>query len=239
MENRKYKVSRDNIYVGEVVRTDKIYRYEEDSDFYEGDSDFFGTKPGQLDTGSWSSYRSMLFVPNEENLSNDLLYRSPNYPILNVTDDETCLGLGEKSIVIKDACNLAALLEYFGYNKDLTFEDIIRIRKTFFTGSFAKDNCELFGWKEIKPEDWTYYQNGVKITDSKKLKRRIAQERKSQQAGNRSFIGISERVLSREYWDVLDKMGDNDLTHAIEWNEKINAFTPDKQEGTVKKLRRF
>ena len=105
MENRKYKVCRDNIYVGEVVRTDAIFRYE-------GDSDFLCTKPGQLDIESWFSYRSMLFVPNEEKLSNDLLYKSPNYPILNITDDEICLGLREKSIVIKDACNLAILLEY-------------------------------------------------------------------------------------------------------------------------------
>lgn len=181
----------------------------------------------------------MLFVPNEEKLSNDLLYRSPRYPILNVTDDETCLKLGEESIVIKDAFNLATLLEYFGYNKDLTFEDIMRIRKTFFTGRFARDNCELFGWKEIKPEDWTYYKNGVEITDPKELKRRIAQERKSQQAGHRSFTGISESVLPREYWDVLDEMGDNDLMDAIVCHEKVNAFTPHKQEGPVKKLKRF
>lgn len=232
MENKKYKVNRDNIYVGEVVRTDRIYRYE-------GDTDFFRTKPGQLDTGSWFPYRSMLFIPNKEKLSNDLLYRSPSYPILNITDDETCLGLGEKSIVIKDACNLAALLEYFGYNKDLTFEDIMRIRKIFFTGRFAKDNCELFGWKESKPEDYTYYENGVEVTDPKELKRRIAQERRSQQAGHRSFTGVFESVLPREYWDVLDKMGDNDLMHAIEWHEKMNAFTPHKQEGPVKKLTRF
>ena len=104
MENKKYVVCRDNIYVGEVVRTDSIYRYD-------GDHDFFKTKPGQLSTSSWRSYRSMLFVPNEDKLSNDLLYRSPNYPILNVTDDETCLNLGKNSLVIKDACNLAALLE--------------------------------------------------------------------------------------------------------------------------------
>lgn len=181
----------------------------------------------------------MLFIPNEEKLSNDLLYQSPSYPILNVTDDETCLSLGKKSIVIKDACNLAALLEYFGYNKDLTFEDIMRIRKIFFTGRFAKDHCELFGWKESKPEDYTYYKNGVEVTDPKELKRRIAQERRSQQAGHRSFIGVSESVLPREYWDVLDKMGDNDLMHAIEWHEKMNAFAPHKLEGLVKKLTRF
>ncbi len=232
MENRKYKVRRDNIYVGEVVRTDSIYRYERDTDLLR-------TKPGQLNTGSWFSYRSMLFVPNEKKLSNDLLYRSPNYPILNVTDDETCLGLGEKSIVIKDACNLAALLEYFGYNKDLTFEDIMRIRKTFFTGKFAMDNCELFGWKEIQPEDWTYYKKGIKIIDPEELKRIIAQEIRVQQAGHRLFTGIPESVLPREYFDVLDKMGDNDLMHALKRHEKMNTFAPHKQEGPVKKLTRF
>ena len=42
----------------------------------------------------------------------------------------------------------------FGYDKILTFEDIMRIRKTFLTGIFAEVNCELFGWKEDKPEDY-------------------------------------------------------------------------------------
>lgn len=232
MENRKYNVSRDNIYVGEVVRTGSIYRYE-------GDTELFRTKSGQLSADRWFSYRSMLFVPNEEKLSNDLLYRSPSYPILNVTDDETCLGLGEKSIVIKDACNLAALLEYFGYNKNLTYEDIMRIRKTFFTGRFAKDNCELFGWKEIMAEDVTFYAYGKEVTDPKELKRRRRQFRAEQAAGHRSFSGISESILPREYWDVLDDRGDNTLMDAIQWHEKMDAFAPHKQEVSVKKLKRF
>lgn len=232
MENRKYKVCRDNIYVGEVVRTDHIYRYE-------GDSDFFGTKPGQLLTDSWFSYRSMLFVPNEKKLSDDLLYRSPSYPILNVTDDESCLGLGEKSIVIKDACNLALLLEYFGYSEYLTFEDIMKIRKTFFTGKFAQDNCELFGWKETMAEDVTFYVNGNEVTEPKELERRRNQFRADQAAGHRSFSGISESVLPREYWDVLDDRGDKSLMDAIELHEKMNAFLPHKQEGPIKKLKRF
>lgn len=216
MESRKYSVSRDNVYVGEVVETDRIYRYE-------GDTNLFRTKPGQLSTGSWFSYRSILFVPNEERLSNDLLYRSPNYPILNVTDDDTCLSLGEKSIVIKDACNLAALLEYFKYSKDLTYQDIIRIKKTFLNGSFAMDNCELFGYKETKPEDYIYCENGVEITDIKELKRRISQQK---QTGSRSFSGISESILPEEYWDVLN-------------NHTIDSFNPHKQEGAIRKLTRF
>ena len=233
MENKKYVVCRDNIYVGEVVRTDSIYRYE-------GDDNFFRTKPGQLSTGSWKSYRSMLFVPNENKLSNDLLYRSPNYPILNVTNDETCLNLRENSIVIKDACNLAALLEYFGYKKDLTFEDIMKIRKIFFTGRFAKDHCQLFGLRETMAEDVTFYANGEEVTNPKELERRRRQFRAEQQVGHRMFSGVSESPLPREYWDVLDDRGDNTLIDVIErWDEKINAFAPHKQEGPIKKLTRF
>lgn len=231
MENRKYKVSRDNIFVGKVVKIGRIYRYKRETDS-------FHTKPDQLYTRSWFPYRSMLFVPNEEKLSNDLLYKTPSYPILNVTDDETYLDLEEESIVIKDACNLAELLEYFGYNKNLTYEDIMRIRKTFFTGRFAKNNCELFGWKEIKPEDWWKYDN--EIIDSKKLKTRRALEGIYHRlAGHRAFKHVDESVLPPEYWAFLDKMGDNDLIYAIKWHEKMNAFTPHKQEGPVKKLTRF
>ncbi len=233
MENKKYVVCRDNVYVGEVVRTDRIFRYK-------GDDSFFRTKAGKLSTDFWKSYRSMLFVPNEDKLSNDLLYRSPNYPILNVTDDETCLNLRENSIVIKDACNLAALLEYFGYEKELTYEDIMKIRKTFFTGRFAKDNCQLFGWKEIMAEDVTFYVNGEEVTDSRELERRRRKFRAEQQAGYRTFSGVSKSPLSREYWDVLDDRGDNTLMDIIErWDEKMNAFAPHKQEGPVKKLKRF
>ena len=158
MENRKYIVCRDDIYVGEVVKTNSIYRYE-------GDKDFLNTKPGQLAISCWRSYRSMLFVPNESRLSNDLLYSSPNYPILNITDDDICLNLKGDNIIIRDACNLAELLEYFGYKKDLTFEDIVKIRKTFFTGRFSKDNCQLFGYKEIMAEDVTFYEGNKVVTD--------------------------------------------------------------------------
>lgn len=232
MEKRNYKVNRDKVFVGELVRTDRIYRYE-------GERNLFRTKPGQLDTGSWFSYRSMLFVPNEDKLADDLLYRSPNYPALNITDDDVCLNLGEKSIVVKDVCNLAELLEYFGYSKELTYEDIVKIRKTFFTGRFAMDHCELFGWKETKPEDYTYYSNGIQITDPKELKKAIERERRSQQAGHRSFTGISDTVLSRDYWDVLDHLGDKTLADSIIFHEKMDAFSPHKEEGKVKKLSRF
>jgi len=233
MENRKYVVHRDEIYVGEVVRTNRIYSYQ-------GESKLFRDISGRLDTGSWKSYRSMLFVPNEDKWSNDLLYQSPNYPILNVTDDETCLNLREDNIVIRDACNLAALLEYFGYKKDLTYEDIMKIRKTFFTGNFVKKNCEVFGYKEIMAEDLTFYVKGEKVTNPIAIAKRKMQYRLDQLAGHRMFSGVSDSPLPSEYWDVLDDRGDNALVDVIKCkDEKINAFAPHRSEGPVRRLKKF
>ena len=177
--------------------------------------------------------RSMLFVPNEDNLSNDLLYRTPNYPILNVTDDETCLNLGENSIVIKDACNLAALLEYFGYKKDLTYEDIMKIRKTFFTGRFGKDNSKLFGMEEFIPS--RFMQN---VTDPDK---RYELYKKSVRLGSeRHFGSIPTNELPRELMNILDNRGNNSLIDRIcGFDEKINAFTPHQEEGPVKRLKKL
>lgn len=231
MENKKYVVCRDDIYVGEVVRTDSIsYCYNKNNYDYMT----LGI------TGPYKSYRSMLFVPNEVNLANDLLYRSPNYPVLKVTEDQLCLKFGENTIIIKNACNLAALLEYFGYKKDLTFKDIMKIRKTFFTGRFAKDNCELFGYKETMAEDVTFYDlDGEVVTDPLELKIRRNIFKSRQRAGHRMFSSVGEGPLPKEYFDVLNQRGNNSLRDIAEgFSEKTNAFTPHKEEGPVKRLKR-
>ena len=232
MENRKYVVNRDDIYVGEVVRTERIYCFE-------GNNAYFGVNSGQLHPSGWYNYRSMLFVPDEDGFSNDLLYKSPNYPVLNITDDETCLNLGEDVIVVAGAYSMSPLLEYFGYKKDLSYDDIMKIRKTFFNGSFAKDNCELFGWKETMAEDVIFYKNGVKIEDPRELERLRKDYRRKQRAGHRSFVLTGDGPLDEDYWHVLDDRGDNTLLESIQWREKINAFMPHASEGKIKRLSRF
>lgn len=162
----------------------------------------FNLKAGQLDVGVWKSYRSILFVPNEENLADDLLYKSPNYPVLNVTDDEKCLNLNGKNIVIRNSYNLALLLEYFNYKKDLTIEDVINIRKTFFTGRFGMDNSKLFGMQEFIPSSFKAYKNGIEIQDEKE---RYELYKKSLNLGSeRQFGSIANNVLPRELMDILD-----------------------------------
>lgn len=137
MRSKEYKVKRDDVYVGSVIKTGDIYRWT-------GTMDHHHTKHGQLYAPFYKHYRSMLFVPDDNNRANDLLYRSKRYPVLNITDDETCLNAGKDSVVIQNATNISELLKYYGYDEILTYEDILEIRKYFFTGHFVKENEELF-----------------------------------------------------------------------------------------------
>ncbi len=231
MQDKNYTVKRKDIYVGELVRTSYINGAYENDDEHDC-----------LTVSEWFPIRSMLFVPDEKNWSNDLLYQSPNYPILNMTDNDTCLNLGHKALIIKDACGLEPLLEYFGYPEKLTYKDIIKIRKTFFTGKFAREHCELFGYKEMQPEDATYYTgNFEEVTDLVKLKLLIMKEKMAQLQGHRQFGCLGGKYpLPRYYFDLLDqKMGDKTLLEFLR-NPigKVNAFVPVRNEGPVRKLRR-
>jgi len=234
MENKNYKVKRDNIYVGAVVKSNKIFRVT-------SNNNLFNEKIGQLvSLGAYWNYRSMLFIPNEKKLANDLLFNSPCYPIINFTDDEFCLSLEEDSIIIKKACNLSQLLKYFGYGEELTYEDILKIRKTFFTGKFAKENCRLFGWEEKRPEELVYYNDGVVVTDPRELKKLIEKEKEARRNGKRQFFEMTDSILPKEYWDILDSLGDASLMESLcSYGVKRNAFAPHKEEGPIKKLTRL
>lgn len=200
----------------------------------------FRTKPGELNTSAWFSYRSMLFVPDENRMSNDLLYKSPNYPVLNITNDDTCLNLGKNSVVIRDICNLEKLLEYFGFNQELTFEDIIKIKQTFFTRSFVENNCYLFGLKEVMAENITFYNNNRIITDPLEIEKRKRDFRYRQLSGHRLFTSIPEKILPEDYWDVLIGRGEDIEIYTnylfLKMKNMKNAFTPHPDEGRIRKL---
>lgn len=168
MKDTNYVVNRDDIYVGLVVKSDTFRRYFD----------------GNINTGSYEILRSILFVLNENNYSEDLLYNSENYPVLNFTDENVCLNLDINSIVVKKVLCLAPILKYFGYKEKLNYKDVIEIKKKFLNGKFTINNCELFGYVEIN-------------SNLNKL------------LGNRKFyIGNFEPVFSRKYWELIDMYGE-------------------------------
>lgn len=224
MINKNYKVNRDNIFVGTLVETDRIYRRRNTT---------------KLSIKDWFNCRNMLFIVDEKGHSNDLLYKSPSYPILNITSNREILKLKDTKLVIKDACNLASLLEYFNFNEKLTYQDIVKIRNTFFTGHFAMDNAELFGYKEDDPINNTYYKNGEKVTNPRKIKRIVNKKLRERTNGIVTFYKTGEGILSEEYWTALDerdKFKVSDLLHGRAG--RIDSFKPSVGEDQIKKLRR-
>jgi len=222
MKDKNYVVSRDNIYVGKVIKTRCIYNS-------------CNLEKEELEVGSYSYYRNMMFIPTEKNFSEDLFYNSPNYPILNMTDEEYCLGL-TNSTIIKKAYNLNELLKALNYKEELTYEDLIKIRNEIFNFQFLKDNCSLFGYKIVRPENWTYIKNGEKITDPKQIKKCIAKEKKKQKQGDVTFHSIKDSSLPQlphEYWDLLYNLSCQSTA------EIKKAFTPSKNEGKIKKLTKY
>lgn len=233
MHSKNYTVCRDEIYVGQVVRTSNIYRSK------------IGEKDTKLEVGNYRLYRSILFVPDniivpeQKTIALDLLYNSPDYPILNVTEDDICLNLEKNSVVIKDAYNLSQLLQYFDYNKLLDYKDILEIRKKFFDGKFVYENCELFGMKEIFPEGLSFYSDGEEIIDPNELKRLRNEFKINQKLKDRTFTVLSESPLPKQCGEVLTKLSDGTIKNYTKHNDKkIDAFKPSKEEK-VKKLSRF
>lgn len=151
MKNTSYVVRRENIYVGQVIKLkNRLYRYENGVASYEVvDSTY---EKGLFTPSSFRYNSSTLFVPNKEKVSDDLLYNRPSYPVLNVTDDDTCLQCEKGSIVVDKACNLNTLLKYFGYAENLSYEDILKIRQTLFSSRFAPYRFQLMNNKALMSE---------------------------------------------------------------------------------------
>lgn len=230
MKNRNYKVNRNQVYVGEVIEP-----------HFSEISNTSSRRKSKINVHLYYPCRSMLFVPTEQNLANDLLYQSPNYSIVHYMDNRffvcTMPDPNHKKIVIQGAYQLEPLLKYFGYQETLTYQDIVKIRKTFFTGRFGMDHCKLFGMEEFIPDDFKFYKHGKEVTDPDQLHERYKQGLCLD--SHRTFGHLPDSVLPRELMDVLDKRGNHSLLQMIKWDEKLNSFTPDKKEGPIKKLTKF
>ncbi len=157
MISKEYIVNRDDIHVGKVIKTHMVYGTCDLRDAISKNECYF--------------QRSMLFVPTADNLANDLLYNSPNYPILNSNYSNT-VGA---TIVVTEPFNLSDILEYFGYDEKLTYKDILNIKKEILTKKFCRENSKLFGlsfdehgYKEVPNAmfSFDYYKNILENSDS-------------------------------------------------------------------------
>lgn len=232
-EVKEKKIYRDEVYVGKLIRTDYIIRYN-------GDTNSFLTKPGDLAAIYFISLRSILFVPNEKGYAFDLLYDSPNYPILNMTEDSVFECINKETFLIKDAYNLGPLLKYYNYDISLLFNQIQEVKNLFFAENFAKENCQLFGYQEVTSQECDL--DATKIVDKVEINRYL--ESKSNYPLYRSFQKLNEGILPSELFMVLDQRRNKSLKEVL--NERsiglesyIDSFAPIKEEGLIRKLERW
>lgn len=218
MEEHINTIKRDKLYVGELVMP---YEYQLKDN-------------GKILVYSYESCRNILFSLDAD-MATDVLFEAPQYPIVNITDQTKC-EIGK--MAIKDAICLGELLKYFDYPEELTGKDIHKVRQTFFTGSFGLDNAELFGYKEVKIEDMTFYdKNKQEITDPVFLEEKRAMYRR---LGYRMIVPVGNGVLSSEYYELLDKKANNSYYDYLKgYVENIDSFAPIKKEGHRRVLKKY
>ena len=211
MKTKEYTVDRDQICVGEVIKPGMVLYSNKETD--------------EVEARNISVYRSMMFVIDNKMWSNDLLYESPSYPILNISKVSDC---SLAPIVINGAYNLSQLLRYYNFSQTLTFKDILYLRRHFFSGHFCGDNCGLFGYKEYIPMPNNRVKSVYNYNDPLKDYPTIK---------NRYFRRVGESVLPEELWKTMDLLGNNSLMDEFIVSEgRMNSFVPHKDEGPILKL---
>lgn len=170
MKSKDYIINRDDIYVGVVSYVDKdkikvfpdgIYDLElfthEDITRKFANRKFMLEPKEQLLYGNGNSIdgfkRSMIFVLDEQNCANDLLYDSPNYPIFNISDKRLCMDA--RIAICNYVYQMGDFLNAFGYSEKLIYDDIYEIKNRFFD-DFLINNCELLGRYETDPNSTGY-----------------------------------------------------------------------------------
>ena len=134
MSMSKYVCKREDVCAGKLFKENNIY-YEDGSKMDTNEPEKQGYKyDGKL------YCRHILFNVGIHNFANDLVYKSPLYPIDGIypTIDFDC------EFLIEDMVNLEKVLKYMNYNESLTQEDINDIYK------YLKDDTNVIGIDEAQ-----------------------------------------------------------------------------------------
>lgn len=239
-------IQRDSIYVGQVA---KIIDFREDL-------------LNNIYVGFFKEYRSLLFSLTDELYASDLLYDSPQYPIINTTDNNTIRKIKQGNrtfLAVVNSCNLGFLLKCLGYDEFLTKSEVMQIRNTIFSSNFLKNNCDIFGlmkkpspsffvgknFKNMPIEEvdiYGYYKANYFRKIHLMLKFHLKQIMGIQEYEFTNDVNwfFETMKLRDEYLSVLNKLKDDTILSIFQKdNVHLDAFKPNKEEGKIKRLKRI
>ena len=128
MDTRRYVVSRGDVQIGNVAVNPELVL------------PFGKMFTAKYKVNCYTPSRNMLFI-NADSYALDLLYDSSLYPIEGLVENSE---LEKSSIVISEPYSLEKILSIMGYPDDLTYKDLVRIKKEIFSGYFYNEHKALF-----------------------------------------------------------------------------------------------
>lgn len=230
MKNINYKVDRDNVHVGTIVAAKYVDTIDKEA------ARIMKLPKKFMVARDWKEVRpSVLFVPDENKRMNDLLYDSPAYRVLNITpapEDPDEISVEKPfELMVNYPYNISEILAYLGYQKGLTYGDILKIRKIIFSPAFYAQFCELFGFRETYSTEVEYYENDVLVEDPKEIEKKMREFDKRREMGERGFTEIPQAPLDSKYFDILQKHSN------AKYSSIKDVFAPNRKvEKNVKKL---
>lgn len=208
MKDKHYKVFRDKLYIGRIVVTDKVRPVYDFNDHGIKEKEI--KEDSHLIAPSYYPYRTIFFTLDENNLANDLLYNSPAYPILNMTDNSYFEKHKDETItLVDDVVAIGPILKYFHYGLVLRYEDILYIKKVFFSGNYFKTYSELFGYQKVTKEN------------------------------EETFTYVGNETFPHEYFATISKLENHSLKDVLSGDySKMNSFRPPLNEHKVRRLKK-
>ena len=144
-----YVIARKDVCAGELLKPGGIVNIKVDSTDEElVDQEYNNQGVKKVAFYGGIVCRGMLFSVNENGLSNDLIYDSPEYPIDGIKPEHNVTS----NCIITHYVELEALLKHLKYNDELTQDDLNNIFNKLITHTKWLDcHPELVGWANGKP----------------------------------------------------------------------------------------
>lgn len=204
-------IKRDSVCIGQVVKLNTVK-----------------IKDNKFIPDIYSVYRSILFTIDDDGLSNDLIYDSPKYAVLNYTDNdiywsnmlkETKHRDFDLKVVVINSLNIGILLKKLGFNEQLTKSDIDYIKRVVFNKKILEDKCYQFGLvPAYNKKTIGWYNKDIKKTNY--------------------IMGPTKLYYEmKPYREAINEFGSDKKFSILKKGVHVNldAFKPSRKEGKVKK----